>query len=96
MDINTTSPIKLFEYLAVERPIISTNLPNIRKVVNENEIIFVDNNEFFAENIAEIIYNNEKMKFIVKNGKEKVKKFTWLRRAQSLLTLIEGSEVYDN
>jgi len=32
MDINSTSPLKLFEYMASKRPIVSSDIPTIKKV----------------------------------------------------------------
>jgi len=36
MDINTTCPLKLFEYMAAKRPIISTNIPAISRIITHN------------------------------------------------------------
>lgn len=36
MDIHTTSPIKLFEYMASNRPIVTTDIPVLRKILKHN------------------------------------------------------------
>ena len=33
MDLETTSPIKLFEYMASKKPIITSNIKTIKKVL---------------------------------------------------------------
>ena len=35
-----TSPVKLFEYLASGTPIVATDLPSVREIVSEKEVIF--------------------------------------------------------
>ena len=36
-----TSPLKLFEYLAAGKPIVASDLPSIRSVVSDEEVVFV-------------------------------------------------------
>lgn len=38
---HTTSPIKLFEYLAAKRPVVASDLPSIREAVSDAEVRFV-------------------------------------------------------
>ena len=35
-----TSPLKLFEYMASHRPIISSDLPSLREILTEKEALF--------------------------------------------------------
>jgi len=39
------SPIKIFEYLAAKKPVITSKMPAIEESVNENHVMFVQNNE---------------------------------------------------
>ena len=50
---NWISPIKIFEYMASKKPIIDSNLPSIREILNENNAILVnsDNSEDLAISI---------------------------------------------
>ncbi len=41
----TTSPIKLWEYLAAKRPVVASDLPSLRELVSDNEVRFVQPDE---------------------------------------------------
>jgi glycosyltransferase involved in cell wall biosynthesis len=58
-------PIKLYEYLAMENPVIATKLPGIYKEFGENHgIIYVDG----ANEVLEIVKNMSKNNIIRKEG----------------------------
>ena len=40
-----TSPLKMFEYMASRRPIVASNLPSIREILNDQNSILVQPNE---------------------------------------------------
>ena len=56
-----TSPLKMFEYMASNIPIIASDLPSIKEILNENNAIFFkpDNAEDLAKNIKDILQNSE-------------------------------------
>ena len=65
-----TSPLKLFEYMASQRPIIASNLPSIREILNEDTAVLVqaDSPEKFAIEIIKLINNENKNKFNCRKG----------------------------
>jgi len=88
--INYTSPIKMFEYMASKRPIIASDLPSIREILNENNSILVepDSPQRLAQGISELLGNEELMKKILKNAYVDVQNYTWERRVKKIINFI--------
>lgn len=80
-----TSPLKLFEYLAAGRPIVASDLPSIREVVSEREVIFVkpDDPQDLARGIREAVEQPQEAR--VAAAGTLAKKYTWETRARSIL-----------
>jgi len=91
MDINTTSPMKLFEYMASKRPIVSSNIPAISKVIEHNKsgLLAEPNNiEQLSSYVAELINDSEKSKKLATKAFADVKKYTWINRCREILKRI--------
>ncbi|MBU4331850.1 glycosyltransferase family 4 protein [Patescibacteria group bacterium] len=86
-----TSPMKLFEYMASERPIVVSDLPSMREVLSKEEAVFVepDNPRSLANGINRVFLDNELSEKISKNSKLLVKKYTWEKRASDILNFIK-------
>ena len=82
-----TSPLKLFEYMASGKPIIASDLPSIREVVSEKEVVFVrpDDPRALAQAIQGLVHDSERAARIAEAGFEKSKKYTWISRARAML-----------
>lgn len=82
-----TSPLKLFEYMAAQKPIIASDLPSIREILNTDNSVLVepDNPQKLAENIKLILQNSELSDKISKQSYIDVKKYSWQKRAQSIV-----------
>lgn len=85
-----TSPLKLFEYMASGTPIVASDIPSIREIVSEREVCFVepDSPQALAKGIKKVLNNPEKAKKIAEHTKEVVKKYTWQKRAETILNNI--------
>ncbi|MFK5881566.1 MAG: glycosyltransferase family 4 protein [Sulfurospirillum sp.] len=61
-----TSPMKLFEYMATNIPVVSIKYPSITSIIKNNEIYLSDDNaNSFAQNIEKAsIYDNKKIKLM--------------------------------
>jgi len=85
-----TSPLKLFEYMASQRPIIASDLPSIREVLDENTGYFFKPDDISSlVGIIDLVLNNES------GAREKnraafnmVKSFTWQERSRKILNFI--------
>jgi len=91
---NTSSPIKLFEYLACGIPVIATRIPSHNSVLNDKNFVFWANSAS-PQDIGRAIklayerrtkltnYGNEGRKFIVKT-------YTWRQQGQKLESFIKS------
>ena len=86
-----TSPMKLFEYMASDRPIIASDLPNIKEVLNENNAIFFkpDNSQDLAKKIESVLNNKNLVDKISQQAYQDVKNYTWDKRAKKILEFIK-------
>lgn len=85
-----TSPLKLFEYMASERPMVASDLPSIREVINEHDAILVtpDDPEALARGIKQIFENEPYALSLARHAREKVNHYTWDMRAKSITDFI--------
>ncbi len=82
-----TSPLKMFEYMANKKAIVSSDLPVLREVLNENNSILVscDNKEEWKEAINRLKDKDIRNK-ISKQAYEDFKlKYTWKIRAKKII-----------
>lgn len=87
------SPMKLFEYLASQRFIISSDLENIREVLNDTNALFYkhDNPQDFVKKINLFLANQKSYENKLKIMKNKIKSFTWRKRGKIISNLIRNS-----
>jgi len=81
------SPMKLFEYLACGRPILSSDLPVFREVLNERNAILIppeDIDQWVAK-IEELRSGPDTRTELAYQGKSVVTQFTWRARAERIL-----------
>ncbi len=85
-----TSPMKLFEYMASEHPIIASNVPSLLEVLDEKTAVFfeADNHESLAEVIERILRDTEEAVRLSHNARTRVLEFTWEKRTKAIVTHI--------
>ncbi|MBI2042616.1 MAG: glycosyltransferase family 4 protein [Candidatus Nealsonbacteria bacterium] len=81
-----TSPLKMFEYMASKTPIVASDLPSIREILNEsNAVLFIpDNSESLAAGIIKILQNPRNSDIISSSALEDVKSYSWDKRAEKI------------
>ncbi len=81
------NPMKMFEYMAAGRAIITADLPVIREVLDERRAVFCPPGDVSAWKLAiENLLNNEKDRVaLASNARGEVEKYTWLARARRAL-----------
>lgn len=89
MDVKTTSPMKLFEYMASNRPIISTNIPAISKVIEHNKsgmLAEPNNIKQLSNFVTELINSPKKSEELTISAYRKVKNYTWANRCNTIIS----------
>lgn len=85
-----TSPLKLFEYMAARKPIIASDTPSLREILNEENSVLVspDNPVALADAISNLITNEVLGEKIAAKAFDDVQKYTWQKRAADILDFI--------
>jgi glycosyltransferase involved in cell wall biosynthesis len=87
-----TSPMKLFEYMASGTPIVASDLPSIREIVDDSIVSFFapDDPASLAETIGRVLYNYPEAEAKARLARERVKPYSWKRRAEAITHFIDG------
>jgi glycosyltransferase involved in cell wall biosynthesis len=84
----TTSPLKLFEYMVAKRPIVASALPNVMTVLRDREnalLVEPDEPLAFKKAIVDLFENPTLMNAIAEKAFQEVQNFTWEKRADQVL-----------
>lgn len=90
-----TSPLKLFEYMASQRPIVASNLPSIREILNENNSIMVESGKTksLADGIKKVLSDKELGDKISRQAYQDVQRYVWEKRAKNIINYIKKDNV---
>jgi glycosyltransferase involved in cell wall biosynthesis len=84
------TPLKMFEYMASKRPIIASDLPSIREILNEENCFFCQPGN--TDNLAAVIKNVLNTPLLAEQKSyqayQDVLPHTWQRRAQRIIKII--------
>lgn len=85
---SVASPMKLFDYMAAQRPIITSDLPVIREILDEESALFVPPDDVNAWHAALtcLLKDADLRKKLSENAYELVGEYTWLARQKKILT----------
>ena len=73
------TPVKVMEYMAMKKPVLSTSLPSVvREIGKNNGVIFAQNQKELVEKIRDLTKEKEKLKNLGLKGYELIKKhYMW-------------------
>ncbi len=83
-----TSPMKLFEYMAAEVPIVASDLPALRDVLHHGEnclLVKPGNGAALAEAIMAVLSDEERGARLAGCAAEEVVKYTWYNRCRYII-----------
>lgn len=85
-----TSPLKLFEYMASGVPILASDLPSLREVLNEDNATFFnpDDAVSLSDSINNFLKDTTKADRTSKQALVDVQQYTWEIRAKNILKFI--------
>ncbi len=89
-----TSPLKLFEYMAAERPIIASDLPSLREVLNEGNAILVspDDADALAAALHRLQADPALGRRLAQRARQDVEAHSWAARAARVLEFAGGHD----
>jgi len=81
------SPMKMFEYMATGRAIISSDLPVIHEILNEEMAVFCspEDSRSWKKALLDLMHDERRRERLGKNARHTVAGYTWRVRAQRAL-----------
>ena len=83
-----TSPVKIFEYMALHKPIVTTDMPECRKY---KSVFIGHNHDEFIKKIDEALKLKNDKKYIALLDKE-ARENDWSKKAKAIIDLIAKDE----
>ena len=84
---SVASPMKLFDYMAAKRAIITSDLPVIREVLDEESVVFVPPDDVHAWHAAltRLLEDENLREKLAENAYAIVGEYTWLERQKKIM-----------
>jgi glycosyltransferase involved in cell wall biosynthesis len=92
---NYTLPIKLFEYLALGRPTVASNLVGVRQVITDREngiLIRPDDADAMAKAVTELARDPDLKQRLEQNARASIEQYDWTRVHERVLAAYDGFE----
>lgn len=84
-----TSPLKLFEYMAIRTPMLLAKLSSIQEVMGDHGKYFEpDNEKSLAEGIIQGLIGSSEQEQMNEWTQEEIKKYTWEERAERIKSFV--------
>ena len=84
---SVASPMKMFEYMAAGRAILTSDLPVIREVLDESSAVFAppEDAPAWISALRSLLDDPARREAIAQNARRRVESYTWLARARKIL-----------
>ncbi|HCC79362.1 MAG TPA: hypothetical protein DEP80_07135 [Anaerolineae bacterium] len=92
---NVSSPMKIFEYMAAGRVILSSDLPVLREVLNEANAILCppEDVEAWEQALRQLQADPHKGQLLASQARRDVERYSWVERCRLILTgFMEGAQ----
>ncbi len=89
-----TSPLKLFEYMAAERPIIASDLPSLREVLDHERnalLVAPDDPSALAAAVTRLLADSALAARLAQAARLEVESRTWTQRAAAIREFLEST-----
>jgi glycosyltransferase involved in cell wall biosynthesis len=87
-----TSPLKLFEYMASGKPIIASDLPSMREVLNENNctFFFPGDPTSLARAVQTVLDDPSAAQSKASQSLADVQRYSWKKRARAIVEFVRN------
>ena len=84
------NPMKMFEYMASGRAIVSADLPSIREVLHEGNAVFVEAGEVgkWKVEIESLLADEPRRNALANQARKDVSQLTWVKREERVMKVI--------
>jgi len=93
------SPLKLFEYMAAERPILATELPSVQEILQHERNAYLvppDDAHALADGIRWLATHREAAQILARQARMDAEQYTWVKRAQRILAGVDNPGISDH
>jgi len=88
-----TSPLKLFAHMVSKRPIIASDLPSLRDILNEKNSVLIksDSPDDLFKGIKKTLENSKFSNNISEQAYQDVRSYSWMNRSKKIMNFIDLS-----